>query len=556
MASAEAPAPTGEEQPKRKSRRYWFPIAWPILLVLFCVIVQLSTDDQGLANSAIHLSVILAAVGWSVWILMRSGPGLSSRIAFAAVLLLPVLAHYLQFSPIETINNGDVGLVGWKWRWSDPDRDLEAKTVKSDRATQLQTTPLDYPGFLGTRYWAEVSEAALDPDWETQPPTELWRQRIGAGWSSFAVVGNLAFTQEQRGEQEMVSCYDLESGDLVWSHADDARFDPSGGGSLGGVGPQATPTVNDGRVFSHGATGIINCLDAATGELLWSHDVEKEFGVETLLWGKSSSPVVYGDWILVSIGDAAANVEEAYSQAGNSLVAFSQESGEIVWKAGDRRSSYATPVVTTLAGVEQIVVVNEDFVTSHRASDGTILWEHPWEGRSDSNASASQPIPVGDDRVFLSKGYGIGSELIQVSNEGDQWKSETLWKKPIMKTKMGNVVLRDGYVYGLDGVNLGCVELATGKKRWVKRRRPGFGHGQVLLAGEHILVLTENGEVVLVDVNSDEYTERGSFPALEGVTWNNPTLVGSRLLVRNAEWAACYELPLLSEPPPIAPGAE
>jgi outer membrane protein assembly factor BamB len=216
----------------------------------------------------------------------------------------------------------------------------------------------------------------------------------------------------------------------------------------------------------------------------------------------------------------------------------------VIWTAGDRRSSYATPVLTTLAGTEQVIVVNEDFVTSHRAEDGVILWEHPWPGRSDGNASTSQPVPVGDDRVFLSKGYGIGSELIQVLRDGQQLYTDTIWQERRMKTKMCNVVIRDGFVYGLDDVNLQCIELATGKRRWKKRRQPSFGHGQVLLVGAHLLVLSEEGEVILAAVDPHEYRELAHFSALEGVTWNNPTLVGSRLLVRNAEWAACFELPL------------
>ena len=530
--------------PASRSVRSWFPLVWNLSFAGIGVASQYLFEDPGISNVLAHLSVMCAVGGTALWILLRGGWPLTTRLLAASVLALPLVAHYTQVSPIEFVNNGDVGLVDWRWRWEDPDRDLEAASTKATTELLCVSTSWDYPRFLGEGYWAEVKDAILEPDWEANPPKELWKQRIGAGWSGFSVVGQLAYTQEQRGEQEMVTCYDLQTGELLWSHGDEERFDPSGGGSLGGVGPQATPTVFDSRVYSHGATGIFNCLDAATGEKLWSYDTAEEFGVPTLLWGKSASPLIVGNLVVLSIGDAAAHSGEELSGKGNSLVAFDRITGEVVWQNGDRTSSYASPVLATLLGTQQILVVNEDFITAQRASDGKVLWEHPWPGKSDSNASTSQPIPLGDDQVFISKGYGIGSELIQLTQQEDAWSAETVWKKNVMKTKMCNVVVRDGYAYGLDDVNLSCIELATGKKQWKKRRRPSFGRGQILLAGEHIIVATEEGEVVLVAVDHEEYRELASFQAIEGVTWNNPTLVDSRLLVRNAVWAACFELPV------------
>ncbi len=545
MSTSASTDQTATETASRPTRRPWFLVIWPVLLAGICVFVWIRFEDQGVPNSMIHGLIILTVVGWSGWIIFLSGWGNAKRWGVAVILLGLLSAHYFQFSPIETINNGDVGIVGWRWRWAEPDRSLDTNVIKPATRLDWQSTSQDYPNFLGDGYWAEVTGVALDPDWETRPPNEVWRQRIGAGWSSFAVVGDYAVTQEQRDQFELVACYDIHTGDLLWTHADEVRFDPRGGGSFGGVGPRATPTIYEGRVYSHGATGVVNCLEAATGELIWTHDTVEEFEVENLVWGKAASPIIVGDMLVVSVGDARANTQAEFSQQGNSLVAYDRFSGDVVWAAGDRRSSYATPVLTTLAGTEQVIVVNEDFVTSHRAEDGVILWEHPWPGKSDADASTSQPVPVGDDRVFLSKGYGAGSELIQVMRDGQQWHADTISKKkPVMKTKMCNVVIRDGFVYGLDDVNLQCIELATGKKRWKKRRQPSFGHGQVLLVGAHLLVLSEEGEVVLAAVDPQEYRELAHFSALEGVTWNNPTLVGSRLLIRNAEWAACFELPL------------
>jgi outer membrane protein assembly factor BamB len=389
---------------------------------------------------------------------------------------------------------------------------------------------------LGNGCWAEVAEVELETDWKSRPPRQLWKQEIGAGWSGFAIVGDYAVTQEQRGEQELVVCYELKTGKVAWSYADNVRWDPGGGGSLGGIGPRATPTIHKGKVFSQGATGILNCLDARTGKLLWAHDTLVEHNAGNVMWGKAGSPLVVDDRVVVSVGGDDA-----------SLVAYDIATGDKAWGAGDRRSSYATPVLTVLSGVRQIVTVDEDYVTGHAADDGRVLWEHEWLGSSDTNASASQPVPVGDDRLFLSKGYGEGAELIKLTRDDRGFFSvDSLWKnRSVMRSKMSNVVVRDGYVYGLSEGLLQCLELDTGKSRWKKRRSPEFGHGQIMLVGDVILAVTEkSGEVVLVEASRRKYRELASLPVLEGVTWNNPALSGPYLLVRNAEQAACLELPL------------
>ena len=229
---------------------------------------------------------------------------------------------------------------------------------------------------------------------------------------------------------------------------------PAAAAPLGAIGPRATPTINDGRVYAHGATGLLNCLDARNGEVIWSHDTLAEHGAENVMWGKAGSPLIVDDWVVVSVG----------GPDGHSLVAYDRLDGDQAWAAGDRQSSYATPVLTELGGERQIVVVNENYVTGHRAADGLMIWEYPWPGDSGSNASASNPIPIGDNRLLLSKGYGVPAELIEVTQADGRWSAARVWQKPTLRTKMSNVVVRDGYAYGIDDVDLACVELATGQQ--------------------------------------------------------------------------------------------
>jgi hypothetical protein len=271
--------------------------------------------------------------------------------------------------------------------------------------------------------------------------------------------------------------------------------------------------------------------------------------VPVIVWGKSGSPLVVDDMVIVSVGAPLANSDEA-AEYNSSLVAFDIETGEVRWAAGNRQASYATPVVAELAGERQIVVVNQGWVTGHRASDGEVLWEHPWEDEYDQNASCAQPVPIGNDRLFLSKAYGTGASLLQIERDSDGvFKVEPLWDpavKRVMKTKFSNVAIRDGFAYGLDDVLLECIELETGKVRWKKRRTPEFGHGQIMLVGDTILVLSETGELALVAASPDEYRELASVQVLDDddVTWNNPAFAPPCLIVRNAREAACYRLPM------------
>jgi outer membrane protein assembly factor BamB len=438
----------------------------------------------------------------------------------------------------------------WKLRFArNPDEALAA-LVGGAQASDWQTTSHDYPRFLGNGYWAEVGNAALEPDWKSHPPEEIWRHEIGAGWSSFAVVGNYAVTQEQRGDDELVSCYRVDNGELVWTHSDPARFDPADfQGGLGGIGPRATPTIHDGKVITQGATGIVNCLDAKTGELLWSHDTAVETGADVITWGKSGSPLVVDDLVIVSVG--APNDETAREKFNSSLVAYDLESGDVRWAAGNRQASYSSPIVATLAGERQIVMVNEQWITAHRVEDGKVLWEHPWADESDSSATTTQPIPLSCNRLFLSKGYGVGSSLLEVTKSADgKYSIGPQWDLPIkrvMKTKFSNAVVRDGYVYGLDDVLLSCIDASTGEVQWKKRRQPEFGHGQIMLVGDVILVLSETGELALVEATPQEYRELASIQALDSqdTTWNTPAFAPPFLLIRNAREVACYRLPLL-----------
>jgi outer membrane protein assembly factor BamB len=383
---------------------------------------------------------------------------------------------------------------------------------------------VDFPQFLGPRRDGTVSGVRLARDWNSRGPRRVWRQRIGEGWSGFALVGDLAITQEQRGGEEHVVAYDLATGQVRWTHTDNARYATV----IGGIGPRATPTVADGRVFTMGATGIVNGLELASGRRLWTHQAVEENGATAPQWGKACSPLVVGNRVVVSAG----------GPEGRSLVAYDATTGEPAWRAGSDPSSYSSPVLMELAGKPQIVILNLGSLTGHDPETGTVLWQQPWPPGQDSVMTLAQ---LTSHRLLASAGYGVGSKLyeVQASDDGGM-KASLVWESPRLKSKFANVVVHDGYVYGLDDGVMTCLDPAGGERKWKGGR---YGHGQILLVEELLLVQTEEGEIVLLEPSPEAPRELARFAALEGKTWNPPALAGTLLAVRNDREAAVYELP-------------
>ena len=512
-----------------KSRIRWLPVVIIVALTIAAIILLWSIDAPHRQWRVLHtvLVLMLSFLLMLLWLLLFSRLRWKVRLlAFGTIVLMLFLSAALF--RVKGFSGDLVPLLEWRWG---------GKVVESlmGRApTDLDAFPRDYPQFLGPHRNGTVQGIKLARDWKKQPPQLLWRQPIGAGWSAFAVVGRSAVTQEQRGKYEMVVCYDLHSGREWWHHSDHDRYEAT----PAGVGPRATPTIVGDRVYTLGATGILNCLDLATGTRIWSEDILYDNDAELASWGMSGSPLVLDDLVVVSAG----------GPEGKSLVAYHKDTGERIWRGGSSPAGYSSPLITTLAGIPQILIFNYGNVAAHDPSGGQILWQHPWPSGTECIA---QPVPLPEDRVFVSSAYGIGCKLFQIARDEDNELRATLvWETPRLKAKFTNVIHRDGYIYGLDDGVLVCLDLANGQRKWKRGR---YGHGQVILVdnpdeiGDQsglLLVSAESGDVLLVEVDPNKSREIARFPMLASKTWNNPALAGQYLLVRNDREAACYELPL------------
>jgi outer membrane protein assembly factor BamB len=296
---------------------------------------------------------------------------------------------------------------------------------------------------------------------------------------------------------------------------------------MGGDGPRATPTYHDGRIYALGALGELRCLVARTGAVVWRRNILAENDAPNLTWGMSAAPLIVGDNVVVLPGGSA----------GKSVVAYNKMTGEPAWKTLDDRQAYTSPMLVTLAGARQILVVSASRAMGLTPGEGRVLWEYPWS--TQMGISVAQPLLLGNDRMFLSAGYGHGAAVIEVSRTGDRFATRTIWENLRMKNKFTSSVLHEGHIYGLDESILACLEAATGELKWKAGR---YGYGQILLAGTHLIVLTEDGELVLVRATPERHDEVARFQAIEGKTWNHPVIADGTLLVRNVREMAAFDI--------------
>ncbi len=455
----------------------------------------------------------------TLWFLLLSRLRWKVRLLGVGGLALVIYA-LVQMVEIRGVTGDLRPILSWKWG-----RTEAGKVTARGSTAEVLASEHDFPQFLGPSRNGEIDGVLLARDWRAEPPRELWRTEVGAGWASFAVWGDLAITQEQRQNEEQVVAYDLKSGEVRWVHADRARFDKT----IAGVGPRATPAIDGARVYTMGATGIVNALDLASGGRVWSRDLVAEYGAVLPEWGKSGSPLLVDGLVVVPAG----------GQPGSSLVAFRAETGEEAWTGGDDRPSYSSPLVATLAGVRQIVILNGGSVAGHDPADGRLLWEHPWPHEQ---PNVAQPLPLGDDRLLVSSGYGVGAKLLEITRSPEAGlRAAIVWESPRLKAKFAHYVEFEGHIYGLDDGVLICLDPATGERCWKRGR---YGHGQLLLVDDLLVLQAENGDVVLIDPNPEGLVELDRFTAFDRKTWNVPTLTGPYLLVRNDREAALFELPL------------
>jgi len=495
-----------------------------------------------LAESKMKLGLVLHALPtalllWGVWgFATRRQPSLTHRRVTLAMTML-VTAAYFCLLRFDGIDGATRSSLSWRWTPTAEQRFLESlnsppksETI-AEETLELTLQAGDWPGFRGPQRDSVVRGVRFETDWSRQAPKVVWQQAIGPGLSSFAVVSDRLFTQEQRGDDECVTCYDAATGAEIWCHRNATRHtDP-----ISGAGPRGTPQFAASRLFAQGANGDLLCLDAATGKELWKANIQSDSQAELPKCGFSGSPLVMGGVVVTIPGGAGSG----------SVVAYRESNGLVAWKAGQGISGYASPHPAKLLGQQQVITLTDEGALSLDAGTGHVLWNLHWT--SNSEPPITQPLVVDSSKVVIPAGQDLKTRLVEVKCDADKWSVTELWTSNEFRPYFNDYVLHAGHAFGFDGAIFCCVDLATGKRRWKKGR---YGRGQVLLLAEQalLLVTSETGVVVLLEANPLAHAELSQFSALDGRTWNHPAIVRDQLFIRNGERLACIKLPTRTDP--------
>ncbi len=505
-----------------------------------CIVTGLAMD-QSMGYPLFMYGIPFASAAWVGALAVTRSVSWPARTTIVLLGILAVLSVTQLFRQEGTDGSLRSKLV-LRWQPRQEDAALEAlrqhrQSLPTDEPpdTVADSVPSgsDWAEFRGPHRNGKVMGVQIETDWSMRPPIQRWRRPVGPGWSSFAVVANRAYTQEQRGDQEAVVCYDLASGREIWAHLDPAKFSEP----MGGVGPRATPNVVDDKLYALGAEGNLKCLEPATGQLLWSSRITSDTGAKLPEWGFASSPLVVGDLVVVYAGAPDAG-----------MIAYDRLSGQKVWTCPAGSHSYSSAQQTTLEKNDHLILMmSNSGLTAAEIASGKPLWQYDWS--SDDQARIVQPAVLPDGDLLIATGYGIGTRRIAPRKVAGKWEVQTVWESRNFKPYFNDFVCHGGYVYGFDDKILACIDPATADRAWKGGR---YGYGQLLLLVDQdlLLVLSEKGDIALVDAKPEGYKQRARLHALDGKTWNHPVVAHGKLLVRNAEEAVCYELPLKAMPGP------
>jgi outer membrane protein assembly factor BamB len=488
---------------------------------------------------------ILLLVGWTfVLVMFRGNPGVRRFAIPISLIPAVVLFSLVRFNGVTGEFDSE---MSWRWTKTAEDEYLASrsalKPAKKTEAPADSVKPLtlaagDWPAFRGPNRDGILRGVKIRTDWNKNPPKQLWRSKIGPGWSSITVVGDYGFTQEQRGPEEVVACFNIGDGSEVWSNIDKTRFEEP----VAGAGPRATPTFADGKLFTLGANGMLNAFDAATGKKLWSHDLVKMYetklkeeldpkGMKTAIpmWGFSASPLVYGDKVAVYVG-----------AKDKGVAVFNVTDGKEVWSGGFGGHSYVSSHLAKVAGAETLINTSNKGVQGLDPSTGKQLWNHEW--LLGDVVPCVQPTVLGGDRIALGAAFGLGTRVFNVTKGSEESTTKELATHVAFKPYYSDYVTIGDVAYGFDGSIFGCFDLETGKRLWKGGR---YGSGQVLLLADQnlLLVISEtDGNVVLIPAEKTGHKEVAKFKALTGKTWNHPVVAHGKLLVRNGEEIACFDV--------------
>ncbi len=381
----------------------------------------------------------------------------------------------------------------------------------------LRCQAADWPNWRGPDRNGISQEIGWSHDWPGEGPRVIWRVNVGTGFSSMAVADGKVYTMGNTGgkhlkkkelQEDIVYCFDAESGKPVWQFKYKQPLDPK----YYEGGTSATPTLHGGRVYTISKRGIVHCLNAFDGKRLWRRDLVKEHSLELPTWGLAGSPRPYGDLLLLN--------------AGTHGIALKLSDGSLAWSTGTGKAAYSTPVIFKSGGRDRMGVFGEKTFAVVDVLTGEVIWTDSWKAAYDENIA--DPLVIGD-RLFVSSSHGKRCSLFRIEKDG----LTELWRNKNMLSWMGTPVFWKGHLYGIHAKSksLRCTELETGEEQWSKE---GFGQGQLMMADGKLIVIAEDGRLIIAEATPDGYRETASTQLMDEKCWTVPVLSNGRIYVRDA----------------------
>lgn len=461
----------------------------------------------------------------------------SMKRTWVALLAALIGFGYWDLVRIDDIRGDFATTFSWRWEPSP-----EAETLKQianrkqadvkepiENGNEAEQLPApEWSEFRGPNRDGIQPGVAIAEDWEKKPLRELWRIPVGPAWSSFSVAGDLIYTQEQRDDKEAIVCFDANTGDTVWSHEYDSRFWEV----IGGPGPRATPTLVGKRLYAMGANGLLTCLNRFTGEEIWQTDIRQEANRKPPTWGFASSPLVTHGVVIVHAG----------GKEDKGVLAYDTETGKFKWGTLTGDDTYSSPQLNTFDGKDYVLMLTNTGLSVIDPKEGNLLVDHafPFEGYR-----VVQPLVFDKNSILLGSPMGGGTQRVSLHSAKGLVSVAESWTTKRMNPYFNDYVFHKDHLYGFDNAIFACIELKEGNRKWKRGR---YGHGQVLLLPEEdqLLILSEDGELVMLRATPDAHEELTRTQVLDSRTWNHPVVVDDKLYVRNAEEAACFKVPLLT----------
>lgn len=414
---------------------------------------------------------------------------------------------------------------------------MSTKTYAAGLLAVLCIVPLasvfggEWPQFLGVNRNGTSAETGLVETFPEDGAEVVWKQPLGVGMSGIAISDGLAFTLYQDDTSQYLTALDAGSGEQEWKTVLAPAYE-----NAMGNGPRATPAVADGTVYAFTGEGVLAAVNASDGKLQWSVNTPQKLVCKPAEYGMASSPLIVGDLVVVQVGSHRGTV-----------AAFERSTGDQKWAAGESSAGYSSPMLATLAGKQQLVVLAGKSVSGIDSADGTVLWTFPFETEYDCNTAT--PVSLGDSTLLISAGENHGSVILQITATGDQFAAKSVWeslgKDSVLRAEWQTPVVLDGHVYALDNMgsagpitNLVCVRLADREQVWME---PRFGKSNLILADGKLFISTMRGELVIVRATPAGFQETARDVVI-GSTRQAPSLADGRLYLRDDSEVVCVQV--------------